>query len=507
MPTEKELIGERVKKLNELREKGINPYPYKYDARNKAKDLIDKYTALKAEEKTTDKVSVAGRIVALRRMGKVTFIHILDNTGKLQAYFAHDEMGADKYSLLKLFDMGDWIGITGIIFKTRTGETTVLAENYEMLCKAIRPLPEKWHGLKDLELRYRHRHLDLLMNENVKKTFITRTKIIKAVREFFDQKDFLEVETPVLQSIYGGANARPFKTHHYELDMEMYLRISLELYHKRLIIGGIERVYEIGKVFRNEGIDTSHNPEFTLMECYQSYADFEDMLHLVEDLYESVAKKVLGTTKIDFQGKIIDVKKPWVRMTMTDAIKKYTGEDIDKMNEADAKDLIAKYHLEIQGPSLKWKIIDELFKKEVEQHLIQPTFITHHPKETTPLCKQCRKCPDKIERFEPFINGWEIGNAYSELNDPIKQKELLEEQAEQLRTGAEEAHPMDEEFVQAIECGMPPTGGLGLGIDRMIMLFTNSPSIRDVIFFPTMRQDKEKETEKITETDTEKNQN
>lgn len=492
MPTEKELMAERVKKLNELREKGINPYPYKYDARNKAKELTDKYTALKAEEKTTDKVSVAGRIISLRRMGKVTFLHVLDGTGKIQAYFSNDEMGEDKYSILKLFDMGDWIGITGKIFKTRTGETTILAETYEMLCKAIRPLPEKWHGLKDLELRYRNRHLDLVMNENVKKTLMLRTKIIKAIREFFDQRNFLEVETPVLQPIYGGANARPFTTHHHELDMRMYLRISLELYHKRLIIGGISRVYEIGKVFRNESIDTSHNPEFTLLECYQSYADFEDMLSLVEDLYESVAKEILGTTTIELQGKQISLKKPWARMTMTDAIKKYTGEDIDKMSEEDTKDLITKYSLEIKGTPEKWKIIDELFKKEVEQHLIQPTFITHHPKETTPLCKQCRKRPDRIERFEPFINGWEIGNAYSELNDPIKQRQLLEEQAEQLQAGADEAHPMDEEFIQAMECGMPPTGGLGLGIDRMIMILTNSASIRDVIFFPTMRHDKDK---------------
>lgn len=496
MPTEKELMAERIKKLNELREKGINPYPYKYEPRNKAKELTDKYAAMKAEEKTSDKVSVAGRIISLRRMGKVTFLHILDDTGRIQAYFSNDEMGEDKYSLLKLFDMGDWIGIAGNIFKTRTGETTIMAESYEMLCKAIRPLPEKWHGLKDLELRYRNRHLDLVMNENVKKTFLTRTKIIKAVREFFDQRNFLEVETPVLQPIYGGANARPFTTHHHELDMRMYLRISLELYHKRLIIGGIDRVYEIGKVFRNESIDTSHNPEFTLLECYQSYADFEDMLHLVEDLYEFVAKKTLGTTKIEMQGKQIDLKKPWMRMTMTDAIKKYTGEDLDKMSEEDSKELIAKYGLEIEGTPAKWKIIDELFKKEVEQHLIQPTFITHHPKETTSLCKQCRKHSDKIERFEPFINGWEIGNAYSELNDPLKQRQLLEEQAEQLRAGAEEAHPMDEEFVQAMECGMPPTGGLGLGIDRMIMLLTNSASIRDVIFFPTMRQDKENEQAK-----------
>jgi lysyl-tRNA synthetase class 2 len=360
-----------------------------------------------------------------------------------------------------------------------------------MLCKSIRPLPEKWHGLKDVELRYRHRHLDMIMNENVKKVFLTRTKIIKTIREFFESKKYLEVDTPVLQTIYGGANARPFVTRHHELDMKMYLRISLELFHKRLIIGGIDRVYEIGKVFRNEGIDTSHNPEFTLLECYQSYADYEDMLHLVEDLYDYVAKKILGTTKIEYQGKTIDLKKPWARLTMTEAIKKYTGEDIDSMSSEDIKDLIAKYRLEIEGTTFKWKVIDELFKKEVEPHLIQPIFITHHPKETTPLCKECRKCPDKIERFEPFINGWEIGNAYSELNDPIKQRELLEEQAEQLKSGEEEAHPMDEEFVQAIECGMPPTGGLGLGIDRMIMLLTNSASIRDVILFPTMRMDKD----------------
>lgn len=491
MPTEKELIAERLRKLKDLRAIGINPYPYKYDAKNKSYDLQKKYAALNAEEKTSDKVSIAGRIVGLRRIGKVTFVHVLDETGKVQAYFSNDDLGEDVYKRFKLFDTGDWIGIQGTIFKTKTGEITVKVEDYSMLSKSIRPLPEKWHGLKDVELRYRLRHLDMIMNENVKKTFLSRTQIMKAIREFFEQKKYIEVDTPVLQSIYGGANARPFKTHHHELDMGMYLRISLELFHKRLIIGGFDRVYEIGKVFRNEGVDTSHNPEFTLLECYQAYADYEDMLHLVEDLYDFVAKKILGTTKVEYQGKIIDLKKPWARLTMSEAIKKYTGEDIDKMSEEEIKDLVAKYKLEIEGSMIKWKIIDELFKKEVEQHLIQPTFITHHPKETTPLCKQCRKCPDKIERFEPFINGWEIGNAYSELNDPIKQRKLLEEQAIQLKSGQEEAHPMDEEFVQAIECGMPPTGGLGLGIDRMIMLLTNSASIRDVILFPTMKIEKD----------------
>lgn len=491
MPTEKELIAERLRKLKDLRALGINPYPYKYDVKNKAEDIQKKYASLNAEEKTPDKVAIAGRIVGLRRMGKVTFMHILDDTGKIQAYFSQDSMGEETYTKIKLLDLGDWIGLTGTIFKTKTGEITVQTQEYSILCKAIRPLPEKWHGLKDVELRYRLRHLDLLINENVRKTFLMRTEIIKAIREFFESKKYLEVDTPVLQTIYGGANARPFKTQHHELDMKMYLRISLELFHKRLIVGGFDRVYEIGKVFRNEGIDTSHNPEFTLLECYQAFADFEDMLNLVEDLYEFVAKKILGTTKITYQGKEIDMKKPWARLTMTEAIKKYTGEDIDNMDEEDARQLVSKYRLEIERNSPKWKIIDELFKKEVEQHLIQPTFITHHPKETTPLCKQCRKCADKIERFEPFINGWEIGNAYSELNDPIKQRELLEEQAEQLRSGEEEAHPMDEEFVQAIECGMPPTGGLGLGIDRMVMLLTNSASIRDVILFPTMRVEKD----------------
>lgn len=491
MPTEKELIAERLRKLKDLRAQGINPYPYKYDVKNKAEDIQKKYAALNAEEKTFDKVSIAGRITGLRRIGKATFIHILDDTGRIQAYFSQDSLGEEIYKRLKLLDAGDWIGIKGNIFKTKTGEITVLTSEYTVLCKAIRPLPEKWHGLKDTELRYRMRHLDLVMNENVRKTFLMRTQILKAVREFFEQKKYFEVDTPVLYTIYGGAHARPFKTHHHELDIEMYLRISLELFHKRLIVGGFDRVYEIGKVFRNESIDTSHNPEFTLLECYQAYADFEDMLHLVEDLYEYVAKKTAGTTRIQYQGKEIDLKKPWARLTMTEAIKKYTGEDIDILNEEDAKELIKKYKLELDATAQKWKIIDELFKRQVEQHLMQPTFITHHPKETTPLCKQCRKHADKIERFEPFINGWEIGNAYSELNDPVKQRQLLEEQAEQLKKGEEEAHPMDEEFVQAIECGMPPTGGLGLGIDRMVMLFTNSPSIKDVILFPTMRIEKD----------------
>ncbi len=488
MPTEEELIKERLRKLKDIRAQGVNPYPYKYEPKHHAADINAKYAKLHNEETTKDTAEIAGRVVGLRRMGKVTFMHLKDHSGKVQVYFHEEALGADAYAFLKLLDRGDWIGVSGTIFKTKTGEVTVKAAKTELLSKSLRPLPEKWHGLKDTELRYRQRHVDLVINDAVKSTFETRSKIIFAIREFFHQKDFMEVETPIITPEYGGAQARPFTTHHHDLNMDLYLRISLELYHKRLIIGGYHRVFEIGHVFRNEGIDTSHNPEFTLLECYQAYADYEDMMHLTEDVYEYVAKKVLGTTKVNFQGKDIDFKKPWKRMTMVEAIKQHANVDVDNLSDEELFDLRHTFNLDIQGDLTRGKVIAELFDKVASPQLIQPTFVLDHPIETTPLCKPCRNHPHLVERFEPFVNGWEIGNAYSELNDPILQRKLLEEQANQLRKGDHEAHPMDEDFIRAIEIGMPPTGGLGLGIDRMIMLFTNQPSIRDVIFFPTMKE-------------------
>lgn len=486
MPTEKELIDERIKKLNELRKLGINPYPYSFERTKHAVEITSKYK-LKPEERTKDSVTIAGRIVALRRIGKISFMQVLDQTGKVQAYFKADDL--KEYDQLKLYDIGDWIGITGIVFATKTGETTVEAQKFEMLCKSIRPLPDKFHGLKDIELRYRQRYVDLIMNPDVRKVSVMRIQILNAIRDFFREKGFMEVETPVLQPIYGGAAARPFTTHHHDLDMELYLRISLELYHKRLIVGGFEKVFEIGHVFRNESIDREHNPEFTLLECYQAYADYNTMMELTEDCYNYVANKVLGTTKFTYQGKEIDVKKPWKRMTMFEALKE-SGIDAEKLGDDDIRNEIMKNRLTIPQPWSRGAGIAELFKI-VEPKLIQPIFITEHPIETTPLCKPLRSgSKNMVERFEPFINAWEIGNAYSELNDPILQRQLLEDQAKQLREGSAEANPMDEDFVRAIEHGMPPTGGLGLGIDRMVMLFTDAASIRDIILFPTMKPDK-----------------
>ena len=481
---EHHLIAERIKKLNQLKEYGIDPYPHKFNQTHHSSELHEKYSHLKAEEHTTDNVSVAGRIIGFRKLGKLAFGHIRDNDGKIQVLF--NEQETKYFDQIKSLDIGDYIGINGIIFKTKTGELTVKGIEYTVLAKSLRPLPEKFHGIQDIEIKYRQRYLDLIMDDNSKNIFVLRTKIIKALKEFLDNKNFMEVETPVLQPIYGGAAAKPFITHHNDLDMKLYLRISLELYLKRLIVGGYEKVYEIGKVFRNESIDTSHNPEFTLMECYWAYADYNDIMELVEDAYNYVALKVLGTTKITYQDKEIELKKPWKKMTMKEALLEYTSIDVDKLDNNEIKTLLEKHKIEYRDDMSKGLLVNQLFKI-VEEKLIQPVFIIDHPKETTPLCKLHRKDHELIERFEPYINGWEIGNAYSELNDPIRQRYLLEEQAKDLRRGLEESNPMDEDFCKAVEYGMPPMGGLGLGIDRMVMLLTNSTSIRDILFFPTMK--------------------
>lgn len=484
MPTEEELIAERKKKLEEFRKQGINPYPYKYEPTHTAKQILEKYGNVQIE-RTKDKVNVAGRIMSMRRMGKIAFGHIQDYTGKVQLFFREEELGKN-YELLKLYDIGDWIGAEGFVFKTKAGEVTVDVQKATILCKSTRPFPEKWHGLKDVEIRYRKRYLDLIMNPDVREVFRKRTKIIDAIRTVLNSRGFLEVETPVLQPIYGGAAAKPFKTHLNALNADVYLRIATELHLKRLIVGGFDKVYEIGKNFRNEDIDRSHNPEFTAIEIYQAYADFKDMMELTEDLYVAAAKTIHGATAFEYQDKTIDVKKPWKSYTMIGAIKEFGNVDVEKLDD---KGLFAKVpRKDLLPPKpTRGQLIQALFEQLVEEKLIQPTFITHHPKETTPLCKPCRDHPALVERFEPFIAGMEVANAYSELNDPILQRKLLEEQAKELRAGSAEAHPMDEDFVQAIEYGMPPTGGLGIGIDRMIMLLTNSPSIRDVLFFPFMK--------------------
>jgi lysyl-tRNA synthetase class 2 len=485
MPTEAELIAERVKKLEEFRKQGINPYPYKYSPTHTARQILEKYGAL--SEMGADRAKVAGRIVGLRRMGKATFCHVRDATDKIQLYLKEDALGKN-YELLKLWDVGDWVGAEGTIFKTKTGEVTLRIDKAEMLCKSVRPFPEKWHGLKDVETRYRKRYLDLIMNPEAREGFRKRAKIIETIRAELAKRGFMEVETRTVQPIYGGAAAKPFKTHVNALNQDAYLRIATELDLKRLIVGGFDRVYEIGKNFRNEDIDRSHNPEFTAIEIYQAYADFKDMMELTEDLYVAAAKAIHGSTTFKFQGHEIDVKKPWKAYTMHQAIREIGGVDVDALDDKGLLAKVPRKDLLPPKPS-RGQLIQALFEQLVEEKLIQPTFITHHPIESTPLCKPCRNEPHKglVERFEPFIAGMEVANAYSELNDPIMQRKLLEEQAKELSAGAAEAHPMDEDFVQAIEYGMPPTGGLGMGIDRMVMLLTDSASIRDIIFFPFMK--------------------
>jgi lysyl-tRNA synthetase class 2 len=490
MPTEDELISERKRKREELLKLGINPYPYSYNPTHKSNELLEKYKSLQPEQRTQDSVKVAGRIVGLRRMGKATFMHLLDQEGRVQVYFKFDDI-PKIYEQLKLTDSGDWLGVEGTIFKTKTGEITVWANNFEILCKSLRPLPEKWHGLTDIEQRYRKRYVDLIVSPQVRETFVKKQKIIDTIRNALNAKGFLEVDTPILQPIYGGAAAKPFKSHLNSLKMDVFLRISPELYLKRLVVGGFEKVYEFAKNFRNEDIDRTHNPEFTGFELYQSYADFNTMKDIVEDLYVACTKSIHGSTKFEYQGQIIDVKKPWQSYTMAEALQKYAGIDADKITHEDMHKLCQQHKLDVQKHYSKGQLMQALFEELVEEKLVQPTFITHHPVESTPLCKSCREPHMKehfIERFEPFIAGMEIANAYSELNDPVRQRELLEGQAKQLSSGEEEAHPMDEDFIQAIEYGMPPTGGLGMGIDRMIMLLTNNPSIRDVLFFPFMKQ-------------------
>jgi lysyl-tRNA synthetase class 2 len=489
MPTEKELIGERLRKLKDLRALGINPYPYSYDVKHKSHELQAKYAALGAEEKTSDKVSIAGRISGLRRMGKVTFVHVLDETGKIQAYFSHDNLGEEAYKKLKLFDAGDWIGIKGTIFKTKTGEVTILAEEYTMLCKSIRPLPDKWHGLKDKEIRYRKRYLDLIMNPELKKVFTIRNDIYRAIREFLNEKGFIEVQTPILQPIYGGGMARPFVSKINAWDMPVYLRIAYELYLKRLIVGGLGKIYDIGYCFRNEDADRTHNPEFAMMEIQWAYSDYNDAMTLTEELWEYVAKKVLGTTVIEYQGKRIDLKAPWKRLTVKEALRKFQNIDADKLSDDELIGLAKQHNLDCELN--RGVIILSLFEKLCEEMLVQPTHVIDHPKESCPLAKSHRDDPAHIERVEPFINGWEVGNCYSELTDPILQRELLEEQSKKRIRGDEEAHPMDEDYIQALEYGLPPNTGIGIGIDRMIMLMTNSESIRDVILFPFMRPENE----------------
>ncbi len=479
-----ELLQIRRDKLTELNEMGRNPFEItKYEASHKAQEVKDNYAELEGK-----KVSVAGRLMSKRGMGKVGFCHLKDLSGQIQLFVKKDILGDDEYAIFRKYDIGDIVGAEGEVFTTQTGEISVRVEKITLLSKSLQPLPEKFHGMTNTDLRYRQRYVDLIMNDEVKDTFIKRSKIIASIRSYLNDEGFLEVETPMLVSNAGGAAARPFETHFNALGEDFKLRISLELYLKRLIVGGLERVYEIGRVFRNEGLDTRHNPEFTLMELYQAYTDYHGMMDLTEKLYRHVAQEVLGTTKICYNGIDMDLGKPFERITMVDAVKKYAGVDFNEINSAEeARKIAQEKHVEFEPHHTKGDILNSFFEEYVEEHLIQPTFVMDHPVEISPLTKKKPEDPNYVERFEFFMNGWEMANAYSELNDPIDQRERFKAQEALLALGDEEANTTDEDFMNALEIGMPPTGGIGFGIDRMCMLLTDSAAIRDVLLFPTMK--------------------
>lgn len=479
-----QLLKVRREKLAALQEAGKDPFRItKYDVTAHSRDIKENY-----EQMEGSTVSVAGRIMQKRVMGKASFCNIQDLKGNIQSYVARDSVGEEAYADFKKYDVGDIVGITGEVFKTKTGEISIHATGIVLLSKSLQILPEKYHGLTNTDIRYRQRYTDLIMNEEVKETFVKRSKIITAIRRYLDEQGFMEVETPMLVSNAGGAAARPFETHFNALDEDVKLRISLELYLKRLIVGGLERVYEIGRVFRNEGLDTRHNPEFTLMELYQAYTDYNGMMDLTENMFRYVAQEVCGTTTVPYGEEMIDLGKPFERMTMIDAVKKYTGIDFDQVPDtAAAKKLADEKEVHYEDRHTKGDILNLFFEEFVEGHLVQPTFVMDHPVEISPLTKRKPDKPDYVERFELFITGREMCNAYSELNDPIDQRERFKAQEAALAAGDEDANTTDEDFMNALEIGMPPTGGIGYGIDRLVMLLTNSPAIRDVLLFPTMK--------------------
>lgn len=475
----------RIDKMHKIEEHGWKPFGYRFLYTHRAADIAAQFDEL--SEKETE-VKIAGRIMAIRGHGKTCFMDMQDKTGRIQVYVRKDVIGEENYALIKLMDIGDTVGITGTAFRTHMGELSIKANSVEMLSKSLRPLPEKWHGLKDVETRYRQRYVDLIVNPEVRDTFVKRSQIIRSVREVLDSHDFLEVETPILNTIAGGAAARPFISYHNALDMQVYMRIAPELYLKRLIVGGMDRVYEMGRVFRNEGIDNRHNPEFTSVEIYQAFADYRDMMDLTEEVVVKTAEKVLGTTTINYEGTTIELASPWKRMSMIEAVKEYSGKDFTNVTDLEEARAIAKELNVAVEPSFGiGKIINACFEEYVEDKLIQPTFITGHPKEISPLAKSNPENPEITDRFEAYIYGREICNGFTELNDPIDQKERFLKQVEERANGDEEANMMDEDFVNALEYGLPPTGGLGIGIDRLVMFLTNSSTIRDVLFFPTMK--------------------
>ncbi|WP_210367843.1 lysine--tRNA ligase [Bacillus sp. REN3] len=480
----------RRDKMNALREKGLDPFGKRFERTHLTDELIREYGELDKEEIETKNVSVkiAGRIMTKRGKGKAGFAHLQDLTGQIQIYVRQDAVGEEQYGIFNTADLGDLVGVEGTLFKTKVGELSIKAQNFVFLTKALRPLPEKFHGLKDVEQRYRQRYLDLITSNESKTTFINRSRIIQSMRRYLDEHGYLEVETPLMHSIAGGASARPFVTHHNALDMQLYMRIAIELHLKRLIVGGLEKVYEIGRVFRNEGISTRHNPEFTMLELYEAYADYRDIMSLTENMIAAIAEDVLDTTTVKYGEYEIDLKPEWKRLHMVDAIKEYTGVDFWKqMSTEEARELAKEHGIEITEHMQYGHIVNEFFEQKVEEHLIQPTFIYGHPVDISPLAKKNEDDPRFTDRFELFIVAREHANAFTELNDPIDQRERFEAQLKEKEQGNEEAHEMDEDFIEALEYGMPPTGGLGIGIDRLVMLLTNSPSIRDVLLFPLMR--------------------
>ncbi|WP_063568395.1 lysine--tRNA ligase [Paenibacillus sp. O199] len=485
-----ELLQIRRDKLDELRKLGIDPFGQKYVRTEEAGSILKKYEELTKEELEEKhiEVSIAGRIMAKRGMGKASFAHIQDLSGRIQIYVRQDTVPEDKYAAFSLLDLGDIVGVSGVIFKTKTGETSVKVQNLEVLSKSLYPLPDKYHGLADVELRYRQRYVDLIMNREVQQTFITRSKIIQSMRRYLDSLGYLEVETPTLHTIAGGAAARPFITHHNALDMELYMRIAIELHLKRLIVGGLEKVYEIGRVYRNEGMSTRHNPEFTMIELYEAYADYQDIMRLTENLVAHIAQEVLGTQVIQYADYQVDLTPEWRRVTMVDAVKEVVGVDFSvHMTNEEAHRLAKEHKVPVEKHMTFGHILNAFFEHFVEETLIQPTFIMGHPVEISPLAKKSDADPRFTDRFELFIVGREHANAFTELNDPIDQRQRFEAQLLEKEHGNDEAHEMDDDFIRALEYGMPPTGGLGIGIDRLIMLLTNSPSIRDVLLFPHMR--------------------
>jgi len=488
MGREEQIINERKRKLKELR--GVtNPYPHKFDVKHYSEDIREEHKKLKDNERSVSRVVVAGRVMTVRNLGKLIFATLQDKQGRIQLILQKGETSDEDFKLFKRYvDAGDFVGIKGMVMKSKTGEVSVLVKKVQILSKSLLPLPEKFHGLKDDEERYRKRYLDLIMNPEVKEVFDKRTEILAGIREIMIKKEIIEVETPFLQTLYGGAAAKPFETHLNALNIDLFLAVSPELYLKRLIVGGYDRVYTISRNFRNEGIDRWHNPEFTMMEVYCSYWDYNDMMDLMEEIYETVAKKVNGSTKVEFRGKTIDFKRPWKKMTMLEAIKKWAKIDIDKMSDKEISKFVKKNKVDTKEDVWGWNV-QAIFEHFCEDKIEQPTFIIDHPLETTPLCKAHRnpELNKLIERFEPFCMGAELGNAYSELNDPELQRELLEKQQALLKKGDDEANPLDEDFLNAMEVGMPPAGGLGIGIDRMVMLLTGQDTIKDVILFPFMR--------------------